>query len=307
MKIYDNVCELIGHTPIVRLKKMEKECIMKNEVYAKLEKFNPGGSSKDRVAYQIIQNGIETGLINDSTTIIEATSGNTGIGLAMVCAYYNLPLIVVMSESVTIERVKLLEAYGAKIVLTPKEEGIEGAIAEAKRLNAIIENSYYVNQFQNENNPLSHYLHTGEEIFESFGNALDYVFVGMGSSGTISGIARRLKEKNKKVKIIGIEPADCPYYSKREKGNCRIPGIGTTFMPKIAQLDLIDDYVTVDDKESVDMMRLIAKTEGILVGISSGAVMVGAREYIKQKQINDKKVLLIFPDTGERYLSIIKK
>lgn len=307
MKIYDNVCELIGHTPIVRLKKMEKECIMKNEVYAKLEKFNPGGSSKDRVAYQIIQNGIETGLINDSTTIIEATSGNTGIGLAMVCAYYDLPLIIVMSESVTIERVKLLEAYGAKIVLTPNEEGIEGAIAEAKRLNAIIENSYYVNQFQNENNPLSHYLHTGEEIFESFGNELDYVFVGMGSSGTISGIARRLKEKNKKVKIIGIEPADCPYYSKREKGNCRIPGIGTTFMPKIAQLDLIDDYVTVDDKESVDMMRLIAKTEGILVGISSGAVMVGAREYIKQKQINDKKVLLIFPDTGERYLSIIKK
>lgn len=307
MKIYDNVCELIGHTPIVRLKKMEKECIMKNEVYAKLEKFNPGGSSKDRVAYQIIQNGIETGLINDSTTIIEATSGNTGIGLAMVCAYYDLPLIIVMSESATIERVKLLEAYGAKIVLTPKEEGIEGAIAEAKRLNAIIENSYYVNQFQNENNPLSHYLHTGEEIFESFGNELDYVFVGMGSSGTISGIARRLKEKNKKVKIIGIEPADCPYYSKREKGNCRIPGIGTTFMPKIAQLDLIDDYVTVDDKESVDMMRLIAKTEGILVGISSGAVMVGAREYIKQKQINDKKVLLIFPDTGERYLSIIKK
>lgn len=307
MKIYDNVCELIGHTPIVRLKKMEKECIMKNEVYAKLEKFNPGGSSKDRVAYQIIQNGIETGLINDSTTIIEATSGNTGIGLAMVCAYYDLPLIVVMSESVTIERVKLLEAYGAKIVLTPNEEGIEGAIAEAKRLNAIIENSYYVNQFQNENNPLSHYLHTGEEIFESFGNELDYVFVGMGSSGTISGIARRLKEKNKKVKIIGIEPADCPYYSKREKGNCRIPGIGTTFMPKIAELDLIDDYVTVDDKESVDMMRLIAKTEGILVGISSGAVMIGAREYIKQKQINDKKVLLIFPDTGERYLSIIKK
>lgn len=307
MKIYDNICELIGNTPIVRLKKMEKQIGVENELFAKLEKFNPGGSSKDRVAYQIIQNGIETGLINDSTTIIEATSGNTGIGLAMVCAYYDLQLIVVMSESVTIERVKLLEAYGAKIVLTPKEEGIEGAIAEAKRLNAIIENSYYVNQFQNENNPLSHYLHTGEEIFESFGNELDYVFVGMGSSGTISGIARRLKEKNKKVKIIGIEPADCPYYSKREKGNCRIPGIGTTFMPKIAQLDLIDDYVTVDDKESVDMMRLIAKTEGILVGISSGAVMVGAREYIKQKQINDKKVLLIFPDTGERYLSIIKK
>jgi cysteine synthase len=307
MKIYDNICELIGNTPIVRLKKMEKQIGVENELFAKLEKMNPGGSSKDRVAYQIIKNGIETGIIDYKTTIIEATSGNTGIGLAMVCAYYDLPLIVVMSESVTIERVKLLEAYGAKIVLTPNEEGIEGAIAEAKRLNAIIENSYYVNQFQNENNPLSHYLHTGEEIFESFGNELDYVFVGMGSSGTISGIARRLKEKNKKVKIIGIEPADCPYYSKREKGNCRIPGIGTTFMPKIAQLDLIDDYVTVDDKESVDMMRLIAKTEGILVGISSGAVMVGAREYIKQKQINDKKVLLIFPDTGERYLSIIKK
>lgn len=305
MKIYDNICELIGNTPIVRLKKMEKQIGVENELFAKLEKMNPGGSSKDRVAYQIIKNGIETGIIDYKTTIIEATSGNTGIGLAMVCAYYGLPLIVVMSESATIERVKLLKIYGASVVLTKKEEGIEGAIAEAKRLNQNITNSYYVNQFQNEGNPYSHYANTGEEIYNVFQNDLDYIFVGMGSSGTISGIAKKLKEKNKKIKVIGIEPADCPYYSKREKGNCRIPGIGTTFLPKIARLDFIDDYVTVGEKESIDMMKCLAKTEGILVGISSGAVMVGAKNYIFTKQIEHKKVLLIFPDTGERYLSII--
>lgn len=305
MELYNNVCELIGHTPIVRLKKIESTLEYRNEIYAKLEKFNPGGSSKDRVALQMIKEGIETKIIGKDTTIIEATSGNTGIGLALVCAYYDLPLIIVMSEAATKERIKLLEAYGAKVVLTDKEKGIEGAIEEAKIISKKIENSYYVNQFQNENNLLAHYLYTGEEILDLFGDQLDYIFIGMGSSGTISGIAKKVKEKNKKVKIIGIEPAECPYYSKREKGECHIPGIGTTFIPKIAKLELIDDYITVEENDAFSSMKTLAKREGVLVGVSSGAVLTGTRMYINNKKIIGKKILLIFPDTGERYLSII--
>lgn len=304
MKIFDNVCELIGNTPVIRLQKVGMNS--KNKIYAKLEKFNPGGSSKDRVAFQIIKEGIENKIINENTTIIEATSGNTGIGLAVVCAYYNLPLIIVMSESVTEERIKLLKVYGAKVVLTDKEKGIEGAIETAKKINEKIADSYYVNQFQNENNLLAHYLNTGKEILDVFGNDLDYVFIGMGSSGTISGIAKKIKEENKKIKIIGIEPASCPYYSKREKGECYIPGIGATFIPPIAQLELIDDYVTVEEKTAFESMIKLAQKEGVLVGLSSGAVFAGAEEYIKNKKIIDKKILLVFPDTGERYLSIIK-
>lgn len=306
MKIFDNVCELIGDTPIVHLHKIEKELSNKNKVYAKLEKFNPGGSSKDRVAFQIIKDGLENKIIGENTTIIEATSGNTGIGLALVCAYYHLPLIVVMSEAVTEERVKLLKAYGASVVLTNKEEGIEGAIKIAKKINSEIADSYYVNQFQNENNLLAHYLYTGQEIIDAFGDELDYIFIGMGSSGTISGIAKKVKEKNKKIKIVGIEPAECPYYSKREKGECHIPGIGTTFIPQIAKLELIDDYVTVEEDDAFDAMDCLAKKEGLLVGVSSGAVLTGAKMYIESKKIVDKKILLILPDTGERYLSLIR-
>lgn len=306
MKIYNNVCELIGNTPVVRLKKLEKENLDKNEIYAKLEKFNPGGSSKDRVAFQIIKEGIENKVIGENTTIIEATSGNTGIGLALVCAYYNLPLIITMSESVTEERIKLLKAYGAKVVLTNKNKGIEGAIDVAKKINEEITDSYYVNQFQNENNLLAHYLNTGKEIKDVFGNDLDYIFIGMGSSGTISGIAKKIKEENKKIKIIGIEPAECPYYSKREKGECHIPGIGATFIPKIAKLELIDDYVRVEEGMAFKEMINLVRKEGLFVGVSSGAVLAGAKEYLENKKIINKKVLLIFPDTGERYLSIIK-
>lgn len=306
MKIYDNVCELIGNTPVVRLKKIEKEIPQKNEIYAKVEKFNPGGSSKDRVAFQIIKEGIKSKAIGEDTTIIEATSGNTGIGLALVCAYYDLPLIIVMSEAVTKERIKLLKAYGAKVVLTDRNKGIEGAIDVAKKINKEIANSYYVNQFQNENNLFAHYLNTGKEIKDVFGDDLDYIFVGMGSSGTISGVAKKIKEENKKIKIIGIEPAECPYYSKREKGECHIPGIGTTFIPEIAKLELIDDYVRVEENRAFKAMINLARKEGIFVGISSGAVLAGAKEYIENKKIINKKILLIFPDTGERYLSIIE-
>lgn len=305
MKIYENICQLIGHTPIVRLNKIEKKIGTSNQLYAKLEKFNPGGSIKDRVAYQIIKSGLDEKKINEDTTIIEATSGNTGIGLAMVCAYYNLKLIIVMSEAVTTERIKLLKLYGAKVVLTKKEEGIEGAIIEAKRLNQTIENSFYVNQFGNENNPLSHYLTTAEEIIDDLDNDIDYIFVGMGSSGTITGIAKKIKEKNKKIKIIGIEPATCPYYSKREKGNCYIPGIGTTFLPQIARLDLIDDYITVYDGDAKKSMIELAQEEGVLVGVSSGAVINGMKQYIAKNKIENKRILVVLADTGERYLSII--
>lgn len=305
MKVYDNICELIGNTPILRLNKIEKKLDMANKIYAKLEKFNPGGSSKDRVAYQMIKRGIEEKKINNKTTIIEATSGNTGIGLAMVCAVYDLRLIIVMSDTATIERQKLLKLYGANVVLTNGKDGIEGAMKEAKRLSEVIENTYYVNQFNNVDNPNSHYLTTASEILLDLGADIDYIFVGMGSSGTITGIAKKIKEVNKNTKIIGIEPKNCAYYSKKEKGICKIPGIGTTFLPDIVDLKIIDDFEEVDEGDAISKMSKLAKEEGILVGISSGAVLEGAISYLKRKRIMDKKVLLLFPDTGERYLSIV--
>ena len=205
MKIYNNICELIGNTPLVRLEKIEKKYKIPNILVAKLEKFNPGGSSKDRIAYEIILNGLKEGKIDSKTTIIEATSGNTGIGLAMVCAYFNLKLIIIMSESVTIERIKLLKLYGATVVLTKKEEGIQGAINKAQELLEKIPNNYFINQFNNNINPLAHYKTTSKELMEDLEGKINIVVAGMGSGGTITGIAKGLKEMNDNIKIIGIE------------------------------------------------------------------------------------------------------
>ena len=205
MKVYDNVCDLIGNTPLVRLNNIEEYLQINNRIYAKIEKFNPGGSSKDRPAYQIIKEAIEKEKIDKNTTVIEATSGNMGIGLAMVCASYGIKLIIVMSESVTIERIKILKMYGAQVVLTPKEEGIIGAIEKAKELNSEIPNSYYINQFYNFENPYSHFLTTGQEILDCLDNDVDAVVVGMGSGGTITGLGKKVKNACNKVQIIGIE------------------------------------------------------------------------------------------------------
>lgn len=305
LKIYNNVCELIGNTPVVRLKKIEKKYLINNQIFAKVERNNPGSSIKDRVAYQMITEAYKKGIINEETTIIEATSGNTGIGLAIVCAYFNLKLIIIMSEDVSAERKKLLEIFGATVILTTKDLGVEGAIIKAKKIKEEITNSYYINQFDNYTNVEAHFNSTGEEIIQLFKGTLDYIFVGMGSGGTIMGISKRIKKNYPYIKIIGIEPKKCPYYSQKEVGEYKIPGIGTTFMPKIVDLTYVDDIVLVTDEDAKKMMLDVAKTEGLGVGYSSGAVLAGLKEYLLKNEIVNKKILVIFPDTIERYLSML--
>lgn len=302
--IYKNILELIGNTPVIKLSKLENKYNIKNSLFAKLEKQNPAGSSKDRIAYNIIKGLLKNNTIYKDTVLIEATSGNTGIALAMVCAYLDLKLIIVMCESVSIERVKLLEAYGVKVILTNKEEGIMGAINKAKSLNKEIPNSFYINQFSNLLNVDAHYNTTAIEILKDFNYDIDYIFVGMGSGGTIMGIASKLKECIN-AKIIGIEPSGCPYYSKEEVGNYFIPGLGTTFMPDIVKLELIDDIETVDDKVVKAGIYELMKEEGISAGYSSGAVLMGALNYLKTNKIYNKKILLILPDSLDKYLSLL--
>lgn len=299
--IYNNVLEMIGNTPCIKLDSLSNN--FKNEIYAKIEKQNPSGSIKDRVAYYIITKLLKEKVINRKTVIIEATSGNTGIGIAMVCAKLKMKSIIVMNENVTKERIKIIKSFGSNVILT-KEEGIEGAINKAKELNQRIDNSYYINQFDNDNNLLCHYDTTAEEILKDFGNSLDYIFVGMGSSGTIMGIAKKMKEKSK-TKIIGVEPQNCPYYMCKKTGSYIIPGIGTTFMPKITNLKFIDDISLVNDDDAFNQMKNIMISEGISAGVSSGAVASGMINYIKKFKIKNCKILLIFPDSIEKYLSII--
>ena len=305
MKIYNNICELIGNTPLVRLEKLEKKYKIPNILIAKLEKFNPGGSSKDRIAYEIILDGLKKGKINSKTTLIEATSGNTGIGLAMVCAYFNLKLIIIMSESVTIERIKLLQLYGATVILPKKEDGIEGAINKAHELVKTIPNNYFINQFNNNMNPLAHYQTTSKELIQDLEGKIDILVAGMGSGGTITGIAKGLKEFDDNIKIIGVEPSSCPYYSKQLIGKYNIPGIGTTFMPSIVDMSLIDDMMEITDEDAKKYMEILAKEEGILAGYSSGAVLAGTIKYLKTNKISNKIIVMIFHDTGERYLSML--
>lgn len=306
MKVYDNVCDLIGNTPLIRLNNIEENLQINNRIYAKIEKFNPGGSSKDRPAYQIIKKAIDDGTITDKTTIIEATSGNMGIGLAMVCASYGIKLIIVMPENVTLERIKILKMYGARVELTPKEDGIIGAIEKAKELNNNIVNSYYINQFYNFENPHCHYISTGQEILDSLDNNVDVIVVGIGSGGTITGIGKKVKNVNKKTQIIGIEPDSAKFYSQHEVANSDIPGIGTTFAPGVIDLNIVDEIITVKKDEAIEMQKLLAKKEGILVGISSGAVLAGAIKFLKNNnKLKNKRIVLLFADSGERYLSIL--
>lgn len=301
--IYQNVCEMIGNTPILKLNKIEEKFNLKNELYAKLEKVNPGGSIKDRVAYKMIEKAISEQKINKETVILEASSGNTGIGLAMVCAYYGLKLIIVMAKGVSKERIKILKEYGAKVILTSRKKGLKGAINKVYDINKKIKNSYYIDQFSNDSNVCAHYEGTGNEIIESMKTDIDVVFVGMGSCGTIMGISKKLKELKKNIVIIGVEPATCAFYSRGRVGKYNIPGIGGTFIPKIFSKDSVDKIVLVKDDESRRWKNIITKEEGLFVGISSGATLAAVMKYIEQEKIENKKILLIFPDGGERYLS----
>ena len=299
MSIKKSVLETIGKTPLIEIERYKAAKKINNNLFAKVECFNPGGSVKDRVGLKLIKQAYQDGLINEKTTIIEPTSGNTGIGLAIACAIYGNELILTMPETMSIERQKLLKAYGAKIVLTSAKKGMQGSVDKANELADKIENSYIPGQFVNPNNPLAHQESTVLEIIEDFNDDIDYFVAGIGTGGTITGIARVLKEKYPDIKIVGIEPEDSPLISKGKAGPHDLQGIGANFIPDILDLDLIDSIITVSSEDAYQASRLLAKKEGLLVGITAGAALHGASKLPGE----DKNIVVLLPDTGERYLS----
>lgn len=301
MKIYDSMLELTGNTPLVRLKKIEEKYDIKNTLLVKVELFNPSGSVKVRPAKNMLLRALHENIINKDTVIIEATSGNMGIALAFVCATLGMKFIAVMPSSMSVERRKLIKAYGAEIVLTEPNLGMQGAVDKAKELKDKL-NGFIPSQFDNLNNPMSHYLETANEILLDTDNNVDFIFCGIGTGGTISGISRRVKEV-KEVKMIGIEPEASPLITKGVASGHKIQGIGANFIPSTLDLNLVDEVLTVSDESAISFARELAILEGIFVGISSGAALAGALCYIKKYDIKDKVVVIILPDTGERYLS----
>ena len=276
MRIHDNALDLIGNTPLIELKKLEHELGLKARIVAKVEFFNPAGSVKDRIARSMVEKAIEDGIITEGATLIEATSGNTGIGLASVAAMKGYKAIFTMPETMSIERRKLLKAYGAEIVLTDGKLGMKGAIAKAIELSKEIPNSFIPSQFENTANPLAHYKGTGPEIFKDTDGKVDIFVAGVGTGGTLSGTGKYLKEKKKDVRVVAIEPAASPVLSKGQSGPHGIMGIGAGFVPDTLDTGIYDEIITITNDEAYEYGRLIAKKEGLLVGISSGAALCGA-------------------------------
>ncbi|MEN6520275.1 MAG: cysteine synthase A [Armatimonadota bacterium] len=301
MKIANNIIELIGNTPLVRLNKVVEGS--EAEIAAKLESFNPGGSVKDRIGASMIMDAVESGRLKPGGTIIEPTSGNTGIGLALVAAALGYKMILTMPETMSIERRKLLKAYGAEVVLTPGTEGMMGAIKKAEELAAEIPNSIIPQQFENPANPKIHRETTAEEIWRDTDGKVDMVIGGVGTGGTITGIAEALKEKNPSVKIIAVEPQGSPVLSGGQPGQHGLQGIGAGFVPKVLKAELLDEIFQVTDDQALVMGRRLAKEEGILAGISAGAAVHAAVEIGKREENAGKLIVVILPDTGERYLS----
>ena len=302
-KIYSDVTQLIGKTPIVSLNKIEKALNLDVHLFAKLEYFNPAGSAKDRVALEMINSLIEKNIINSDTVLIAPTSGNTGIGLASVCGSMNIKLIIVMPENMSDERKKLMSAYGAELVLTDASLGMGGACEKAEELNESIPYSLILDQFKNPSNALAHYKTSGPEIYEDMDGNIDIFVAGIGSGGTISGISKYLKEKNSKIITYGIEPASSPFLSRGISGEHRIQGIGAGFKPDILDMDVVDCVYPVTNEDAFSMAKIVAKKEGILVGISSGAALSCAVDIGRRPENKGKNIVVVFPDTGEHYLS----
>ena len=303
MRIHDNALDLIGNTPLIELKKLEHELGLKARIVAKVEFFNPAGSVKDRIARSMVEKAIEDGIITEGATLIEATSGNTGIGLASVAAMKGYKAIFTMPETMSIERRKLLKAYGAEIVLTDGKLGMKGAIAKAIELSKEIPNSFIPSQFENTANPLAHYNGTGPEIFKDTDGEVDIFVAGVGTGGTLSGTGKYLKEKKKDVRVVAIEPATSPVLSKGQSGPHGIMGIGAGFVPDTLDTGIYDEIITITNDEAYEYGRLIAKKEGLLVGISSGAALCGAVKLAQRPENEGKMIVVLLPDTGERYLS----
>ena len=301
--VYQNVLETIGSTPLVELSNLEKEFNLKARLIAKVERFNPAGSVKDRIAKAMIEEAEKEGLINKDTVIIEPTSGNTGIGLCMVAAAKGLRIIITMPETMSVERRNLMKAYGAELVLTEGAKGMKGAIAKAEELTKETPNSFMPSQFTNQNNPKIHYLTTGPEIYKDSDGKVDIFVAGVGTGGTISGVGKYLKEKNPKTKVVAVEPETSPVLSKGTPGPHKIQGIGAGFVPDTLDTKIYDEIITVSNEKAFEMGRKVARTEGLLVGISSGAALSAAIELASKEENAGKTVVVLLPDTGERYLS----
>ena len=302
-EIKNGFLDLVGQTPLVRLNNLIKKEGLEADVLAKLEYFNPAGSVKDRIAKEMILDAMEKGLINENTTLIEPTSGNTGIGLSAVATSLNLKIIITMPETMSVERRNLMKAYGAELVLTPGSEGMKGAIAKAKELASQIENSFIPGQFENPANPQAHYKTTGPEIYSQTEGKVDIFVAGVGTGGTISGIGKYLKEQNPNVKVVAVEPARSPVLSTGKGGAHKIQGIGAGFVPDTLNTKIYDEIITVENEDAFTSGKEVAKTEGILVGISSGAAIQAAKELAKREENKGKTIVVLLPDGGDRYLS----
>ena len=303
MKVYQELAELIGNTPMVKLNGFEEKLNIGAQIFAKLEYLNPAGSIKDRVALEKILDAEQKKLLHEGSVIIEPTSGNTGIGLASIGASRGYRVILTMPESMSVERILLLKAYGAEVVLTKASEGMKGAIKKARELAEEIPNSFIPGQFTNLSNPLSHYKTTGPEIYEALSGKVDILIAGIGTGGTISGAGKFLRERNNNIKIIGVEPFGSPLLSKGKIGVHKLQGIGAGFVPITLDIDIYDEILAIKDSDAFKAAREVALYDGVLVGISSGAVLEAAK-IVGQRPINkNKRIAVILPDGGAKYLS----
>ena len=303
MKVYESVDQLVGHTPLLELKRVEEAHGVSARILGKLEYFNPAGSIKDRIAKAMIDDAEAAGILKPGATIIEPTSGNTGIGLASIAAARGYQLILTMPETMSVERRNLIKAYGAKIVLTDGAKGMTGAIEKANELAAEIEGSFIPGQFINPANPAIHKATTGPEIWQDTDGTVDILVAGVGTGGTLTGIGQYLKEQNSEVKLVAVEPSDSPVLSEGRAGSHKIQGIGAGFVPEVLDTTLSDEVITVESDDAFAIGREIGREEGVLVGISSGAAVWAALELAKRPENEGKTIVAILPDTGERYLS----
>lgn len=301
--IYTSVDQLIGNTPLLEFTRLEEQQNLQATLLAKLEYFNPGGSVKDRVAKSILDDAEASGTLKPDTVIIEPTSGNTGIGLACVAATRGYRLIIVMPETMSMERRLLMKAYGAELVLTEGSKGMKGAIAKAEELAQQIPNSLIAGQFVNPANPKAHMDHTGPEIYRDTDGKIDIFVAGVGTGGTITGIGEYLKSQNPNIRVIAVEPADSPVLSEGKAGPHKLQGIGAGFIPDVLNTSIYDEVIPVSGEDAYATARLLCKTEGVLVGISSGAAAYAALELAKRPENKGKRIVVLLPDTGERYLS----
>ncbi len=302
-RIYENIACAIGRTPLVELKQLEERFGLKARLLAKVESVNPGGSVKDRTALYLLKGALERNEIREGATIIEPTSGNTGIGLAMLSACFGFRSVIVMPDTASEERVKTVRGFGSEVVLVPGYLGMKGCIEKAEELHSLYENSFIPAQFDNPDNPKAHYETTGPEIFSDTDGNVDYFVSAFGTGGTVTGVGRYLKEQNEDIRVIGVEPSSSPLISGGYSGPHKIQGIGANMIPSVLDLSVLDEVLTVSDDESIRYGRMLCQNEGILAGISSGAALKAAVDVALRPETAGKTIVVILPDTGDRYLS----